>query len=322
MSRQALIPAVFPYSDPSTRTFSLGITALGSVWVSGSTAARLDRASGKTRVEGNLAEQARLILEKTRVVLEAGGLGLADIVSMVQYLTPAALAELPQLSALYKEVFAGTPPLVNTIVVNSLLRGRALIEIESVAGRGAGLALEYLPAVSGADRAQARVRAEELLQARGLAWDDVVKSTELMSGAEFARPGGAPRSGLQIVMPRVYDDDAGAQILMTASRGQQGQVLYLSAEGDPAAGGVAAQCREIYARLGKLLVSAGSGLESVVKTTEFVTPVGLADYRQTADVRREVFAAPYPAATGVICDRLVHPAAQLAVEIVAVRNPA
>ena len=37
-----------------------------------------------------------------------------------------------------------------------------------------------------------------------------------------------------------------------------------------------------------------------------------------ADVRREVFSAPFPAATGVICERLVDPEAQLAVDVIAV----
>jgi enamine deaminase RidA (YjgF/YER057c/UK114 family) len=58
-----------------------------------------------------------------------------------------------------------------------------------------------------------------------------------------------------------------------------------------------------------------------VKTTEFVTPEGLGDYRKTAEVRREVFAPPFPAATGVVCEGLPAPGAQIAVEAVAVRAP-
>jgi hypothetical protein len=49
-------------------------------------------------------------------------------------------------------------------------------------------------------------------------------------------------------------------------------LCIVAAEGDPAAGGIVEQCREIYARIGKLLASGGSGLDAVVKTTEFVTP--------------------------------------------------
>ena len=64
---------------------------------------------------------------------------------------------------------------------------------------------------------------------------------------------------------------------------------------------MAAQCRDIYARLGDQLTAKGVSLDNVVKTTEFVTPEGLGGYRETAAVRRDVFASPYPAATGVVC---------------------
>jgi enamine deaminase RidA (YjgF/YER057c/UK114 family) len=123
-------------------------------------------------------------------------------------------------------------------------------------------------------------------------------------------------------MPRVVAAADGAQIQLTASRGTGQQVLFIAAEGDPAAGGVEDQCREIYARIGQQLTAMGSSLDQVVKTTEYVTPAGIAAYRKTADVRREVFSDPYPAATGVICERLVHPDAQLAVDVIAVTGPA
>lgn len=321
MPRHALIPKTYPFSDPSTRTFSLGVEAGGSVWMSGCTAGRLDAASGRMVVEGNLVEQARIALEKTRLVLEAGGFGMGDIVTMTQYLTPSALAERPALLAFYGEVFGDSLPVVSTIVVKSLLRGAALIEIESVAGRGRSGDLEYLPAATGVDLAAARMRASDLLGERGLQWSNVIRSTELLTPSMLAGNEAlpsAPRPSLQVVMPRTVDPDAAVQIQLTASRTGGREVVILSAEGDPGVGGVEAQCREIYARIGRQLEAAGSSLDAVVKTTEFVTPAGLAAYRRTADVRREVFSAPFPAATGVICERLVDPEAQLAVDVIAV----
>jgi enamine deaminase RidA (YjgF/YER057c/UK114 family) len=146
-----------------------------------------------------------------------------------------------------------------------------------------------------------------------------------MTTTAYRNEAGAPGSGqgsLRIVMPRVLDDAAQAQVMMIASRTKQCRVLFLSAEGDPSAGGVEEQCRDIYARLAERLKASGSSLDAVVKTTEFVTPEGLAAYRRTADVRRDVFATPYPAATGVVCERLLHPEARIAVEVVAVRHVA
>src|SRR5690606_10481005 len=252
MARLAVIPQAYPYSDPGTRTFSLGIAALGSVWLSGCTAGRLDRASGRTLVEGDLVAQATLALEKSRVVLEAGGLALSDIGTIVQYVTPAALPDMARLLAMYRGIWRERMPSIDTVVVRRLLRGRALIEIESVAGGGAGSALECLPVMSGVDRENARERALQALEARGLSWRSVVRSMELLTEAACARQPAAQTaipSGLCAVMPRMLDDGTGAELHMTAARAADCPIVYFSAEGDPRAGGVRGQCREVYARL-------------------------------------------------------------------------
>ena len=54
-------------------------------------------------------------------------------------------------------------------------------------------------------------------------------------------------------------------------------------------GDVVGQTRIAYSNLAKVLATAGVGLDAVVHTTEFVTRAGLAEYRRTADVRREIF---------------------------------
>src|SRR3989304_771030 len=156
MPRQALHPAEYPFFDYGRLTFSLGIVAGGSTWLSGSPAARFDAGAGRMVVEGDLVAQTRVVLEKTRIALAAGGLGLGEIVRMVQYVIPAALGDMPRLAALYSEVFTGSMPVVSTIVVKSLLRSTALIEMEAVAGRGTSSDLEYLPAASGGDLAAGR----------------------------------------------------------------------------------------------------------------------------------------------------------------------
>ena len=79
MPKQALHPADYPFFDYSRLTFSLGIVAGGGIWLSGSTAARFDPEAARTVVEGDLVAQTRVVLEKTRITLAAGGLGLGDI---------------------------------------------------------------------------------------------------------------------------------------------------------------------------------------------------------------------------------------------------
>jgi enamine deaminase RidA (YjgF/YER057c/UK114 family) len=81
-------------------------------------------------------------------------------------------------------------------------------------------------------------------------------------------------------------------------------------------GDIAAQARYIYQRLGEILAAAGASYADVVKTTDYITTTE--GYRQTAEVRREVFGATFPAATGVIVAGLLRPGALIEIEAIAV----
>jgi len=63
MPRLALEPADYPFFDYRRFTFSLGIAAGGSIWLSGSTAVRFDAARKAMVVDGDLVAQARVILD-------------------------------------------------------------------------------------------------------------------------------------------------------------------------------------------------------------------------------------------------------------------
>jgi enamine deaminase RidA (YjgF/YER057c/UK114 family) len=236
MARRALEPTDYPFFDYRRFTFSLGIAAAGQVWLSGSTAARFDAERKAMMVTGDLIAQAGIIYDKMRKTLASDGLALADMTRMVQYVTPAAVADLPHLADFRHSTFAGAAPIVSTIVVKSLLRKGALIEIEGVASAGTS----------------------------------------------------------------------------------QPPVVAATAYGDPAEGGIVEQCREAYAQIARALHEMGTGQDAVVKTTEFITPAAFANYRHTAEVRRAVFSPPYPAATGIICERLSRPDALILVEAIAV----
>jgi len=79
---------------------------------------------------------------------------------------------------------------------------------------------------------------------------------------------------------------------------------------------IVGQTRYIYGKFAALLAAAGGGLEHIVETTEYV--VTTENYRGTADVRREVFAPPYPTATGVVVAGLLRPGALIEISAVAV----
>jgi len=81
-------------------------------------------------------------------------------------------------------------------------------------------------------------------------------------------------------------------------------------------GDIVAQARYIYRKLEAILRSAGAGFEHVVETTEYITTTE--NYAKTAAVRREVFRAPFPAATGVIVSGLLREGALIEIRAIAV----
>jgi len=322
MSRIALGAAGASPAGTAPRTFSLGIVAHDTVWMSGCTGGRVDPESGRTVVEGDVVEQARIALGKPLAGLVAAGRSAADVVRVVQYLPREALADLPRLDAYYRETFGARVPVLTTVVVHALLRAKALIEIECLAAMQGAALLDSVEA-AGVDLAEARANALAVLAARGLTAADAIGALELVGPDVPAAPdpqGGWPAQRLQVVVPQL--PGVGARVLLRVPRGRGAPVVCVAVESDPAAGDVAAQCRGLYAQLAERLTRAGASLASVVRTTEFVTPEGLTGYRHTADVRREAFAAPFPAATGVVCTRLARPGALLGLEAIAIRGAA
>jgi enamine deaminase RidA (YjgF/YER057c/UK114 family) len=313
--RRALEPAEYPFFDYRRFSFALGIAVERRVWLSGSTAVKHEAPSGMV-VKGDLVAQASVIYDKMKATLNAANRSLSDVVRIVRYVTPKAIPDLAPLDALQAGLF-GDNVSVCTLAIRNLLRPEALIEIEGVAFDGGDDGIDYLPSIVAPDKTSAWAQAETALTARGLSRAHVRKATALATSAVFdaTEPAGA-LPGLRICVPRLATTETGVQIdIAVAPRASR--VVYVSAEADPSIDGTVNQCRELYARLGSKLAAAGSSAASVVKTTEFIIPTGLRDYRGTADVRREVFAAPYPAATGVICERLSMPGAMIAVEAIA-----
>ena len=83
-----------------------------------------------------------------------------------------------------------------------------------------------------------------------------------------------------------------------------------------APGDIVEQTRVILSKFQRLLEAAGGGMEHIVETTEYITTTE--QYRRTAEVRREFFSAPYPAATGVIVAGLLREGAVIEISAVAV----
>lgn len=81
-------------------------------------------------------------------------------------------------------------------------------------------------------------------------------------------------------------------------------------------GDIAAQTREIYEKVGIILKKAGATFDDVVKTTDYVTT--FENYKATADVRREFFNEPFPAATGILVSGLLRKDALIEIDVTAI----
>lgn len=70
-------------------------------------------------------------------------------------------------------------------------------------------------------------------------------------------------------------------------------------------GDIVAQTRQIFENMKDILQAARATFDDIVKTVDYIVPEALADYKATAEVRHQYFRDNYPAATGVVVNRLL-----------------
>lgn len=137
----AITPDHFPWFDYARYSFSLGLkTDAGTAYLSGHSASQYDPERQKIVVDGDAADQTRTAYAKIEAILGAAGLSFDDVVRVVENVTKVGIDHYPAMEKVREETFGAHRPAVNTVVVDSLLRPAALIEIEVTARRGAGTA--------------------------------------------------------------------------------------------------------------------------------------------------------------------------------------
>lgn len=189
--------------------------------------------------------------------------------------------------------------------------------------------------------------AAKLLATLGIGWDHVVKTVDYITPpviTDYKSTGKVRRDFLGPVYPaatgviveRLMDPDAKIQVDFIASAQppeavnpgwsryerltynpavRAGGILFMSGQAalDPETeravheGDVVAQTEYTYANIAKVLSAAGLGPQNLIKTIEYITPEGLDRYRETAAVRTKLLKEPFPASTGLVCDRLLRP---------------
>jgi enamine deaminase RidA (YjgF/YER057c/UK114 family) len=95
---------------------------------------------------------------------------------------------------------------------------------------------------------------------------------------------------------------------------EDGRIVAL---GDPVA-----QTRVIFERAERQLKALGLGMNAVVKTVDYLVPGALPNYRHTGGVRREFLGPVFPAATGIVMQRVAHRDAMIQVDFIASRHAA
>jgi enamine deaminase RidA (YjgF/YER057c/UK114 family) len=329
-------PEHFPWFDYSRYTFSLGLQWEGHAWLSGHSAGEFDADEGHFVVRGDMAQQTRTAYEKLAAILDAAGYALTDAQKVIHWVTQDGLAHVAEADAVRAEVLGpSSGAAVGTCAVRRLLRPQAWIEIEVVAGTGAG-DLVYLPGVTAPARGDALEQLRGAIDEAGRRLAEVgarpakavvtaVTGTDLEKVLATVADGigdlGVPAVTVSSA-PALADPDAAIVLDIVAMAGdtsprgeeragipdavQAGPYLFCSGAGarTGAKGTPGEQAAAAFDHLDGVLAAVGATNRSLIKTVEYVTIDGLPDYRPVAGVRAERFSAPYPASTGLVCDTL------------------
>ncbi|MFE3280268.1 RidA family protein [Nocardia sp. NPDC059239] len=241
-----VIPDHFPWYDYTRYSYSLGVARDGHAWLSGNTASEFDPETKHMVVRGSMGDQAKTAYAKIRTLLEAEGLDPSQVTHIVENVTAEALPLYPEVAAVRQELFGEHNPVVNTVVVQRLLRHGAFIEVEITVDSAHSTSeggIVYLPtllpldppghAVTSGDLEQQAEsvykQAFEMLKALGLGVDSIAKTIEFSTPATLddytgidtvraAALGPVYPASTGIVMPRLAHEDALIAVNITASR--------------------------------------------------------------------------------------------------------
>jgi 2-iminobutanoate/2-iminopropanoate deaminase len=108
--------------------YSQGIRIGKTLFVSGESA--IDPTTNMI-ISGGIAEQTTRVMENLKAILTAGGMSLADVVSVTVFMTD--LSGFGAMNTVYATYFPASPPARQTVQVSALPKAGALIEISLIA---------------------------------------------------------------------------------------------------------------------------------------------------------------------------------------------
>lgn len=190
-------------------------------------------------------------------------------------------------------------------------------------------------------------QANKILQSRGFKLSDIVKTVDHITPkglSDYKYTGKVRKEKLGpvypgatgILMTKVSKNDDSISINITAAKGEKKQInpgweryekltyspavkcgnnLFMSGQAslDPESeqalyeSNIYEQTKYTYLNIIKVLEAADMSPANLIKTIEYVTPLGLKEYRSTSSVRKELLKEPFPSSTGIICHSLLRP---------------
>lgn len=147
MKLQAIEPDPYPWFPYKGFTFCLGLHKDGVAWTSGQSGAQFDPEAERMVIRGSMADQLEMSYTKLLAVLADVGMGASDVVHLTENVTAAGVPFYDDVIAARERVFGDHQPTVTTVVVDRLVRGKALVELELHAVPGGGNVLA--PVVDG-----------------------------------------------------------------------------------------------------------------------------------------------------------------------------
>jgi enamine deaminase RidA (YjgF/YER057c/UK114 family) len=115
------------WSRYDTLTYSPATRAGRLLFMSGQSAR--DPATGLMPAQGDVLQQTKLIYEKVATLLEAAGGSCANLVRLVEYVTPRSAAQYLDVGDVRRRAFSEPYPVVTSVICETLLRREMEIEI-------------------------------------------------------------------------------------------------------------------------------------------------------------------------------------------------
>ena len=112
-------------------TFAPAVRKGNILFISGQNASKVDPVTGERVIMGDIVQQAMVIYEKIKAILDAAGASFDDVVQTTDYII--SMKNYAGTAKVRRQYFGGSFPAATGIIVKSLMGKGALIEVDAMA---------------------------------------------------------------------------------------------------------------------------------------------------------------------------------------------